>query len=363
MHYSCEAIPNRFFGLLPAAAMGFVLVVTSLSGPATAAEEKSHGEREEIVSAPSLDEVRLRVFSWLAEHSSAGAREKQAAEWATFEGDIEPHELTRRVIDTFASASPEVAEFVSKCSVLNPPQIALEIDELPNYDSEPFYSANIAAFYAGFLVDTRRFDEALWIIEDIEREHVVDPASLLFHQAVCQHQLVEREAAMQTLKTLLENTEQVPPSYTSIATLMKFDLEGSKPDSLGEVSGLMRDVERRLDLGRGGQRVQKKHDVIVSKLDQIIEKLEQQMGGGGGGGGGGAGQNNSNQSSGPAKDSTVKGAEGEGKVDTKESKSGEWGNLPERDREQAKQDTLKHLPASYWRLFEEFSVRRARKDR
>ena len=40
----------------------------------------------------------------------------------------------------------------------------------------------------------------------------------------------------------------------------------------------MKDVERRLELGRGGQRVQKQEDEIVVALDAIIEKLEQQGG-------------------------------------------------------------------------------------
>ena len=38
----------------------------------------------------------------------------------------------------------------------------------------------------------------------------------------------------------------------------------------------MQDSERRLDLGRGGQRVQKVQEEIVESLNEIIKKLEQQ---------------------------------------------------------------------------------------
>ena len=59
---------------------------------------------------------------------------------------------------------------------------------------------------------------------------------------------------------------------------MQHDLQGLKKDSLSEISRKMKDVERRLGLGRGGQRVQKEEDEIVASLDAIIEKLEQQGG-------------------------------------------------------------------------------------
>ena len=66
--------------------------------------------------------------------------------------------------------------------------------------------------------------------------------------------------------------------YKTTAELMQHDLQSLKKDSLSEISRKMKDVERRLELGRGGQRVQKQEDEIVVALDAIIEKLEQQGG-------------------------------------------------------------------------------------
>jgi hypothetical protein len=81
-----------------------------------------------------------------------------------------------------------------------------------------------------------------------------------------------------TLDKLLKNTENVPVSYASVAGLMQYELQSLQEDTLDEVARMMRDVERRLDLGRGGQKVQKREYEVIAKLDEIIEKLESQAG-------------------------------------------------------------------------------------
>src|SRR5690606_25036867 len=98
----------------------------------------------------------------------------------------------------------------------------------------------------------------------------------------------------------LENrTENVPESYAALIGLMRVDLEALEADSLDEIARLMRDVERRLGLARGGQRVQQREDEIVTKLDEMIKKIEEQMNQASSSSGGSAG-GNSNQSSSPA---------------------------------------------------------------
>jgi hypothetical protein len=59
---------------------------------------------------------------------------------------------------------------------------------------------------------------------------------------------------------------------------MEVELKGLQLDSLNAASRLMKDSERRLDLARGGRKVQKVQDEIVTILDDIIEKMEQSGG-------------------------------------------------------------------------------------
>jgi hypothetical protein len=122
------------------------------------------------------------------------------------------------------------------------------------------------------------YDEALELLGALETKTVVDPAGLLYFKAVCEHQLLKKAEGLATIRTLLENTTSVPLRYKTTAELMQHDLQALKKDSLAEISRKMKDVERRLGLGRGGQRVQKEEDEIVASLDAIIEKLEQQGG-------------------------------------------------------------------------------------
>ena len=159
-------------------------------------------------------------------------------------------------------------------------------------------------------------------------KEVVDPASYLFFKGGCEKRLSLNKQGLASLNQLLNNTEGVPVRYSTVAALMKVDLEAMEEKSLNDISWKMEDVERRLRLARAGEKVQKVEGEIVSLLDEIIKKIEEQSGGGGGGSGA---QNPSNQSSSPAQDSSVKGSTAPGKVDPKKFKGAEpWGNLKEK---------------------------------
>ena len=196
------------------------------------------------------------------------------------------------------------------------------------------------------------YEEALEIFRELDPAAVVDPASCLFFRAVCEHQLLRKSAGLATIDKLLSGTERVPESYAGLAKLMQHDLQELQDESLSTVSRKMKDSERRLDLGRGGQKVQKVQDEIVAALDDLIKKAQQQQGGGGGEG---SGQNNTNQSNGPAADSTLKGATAPGEVDPKEfKKQGGWGALPPRDETRAKNLINQEFPAHYRQAVEQY---------
>jgi len=162
-----------------------------------------------------------------------------------------------------------------------------------------------------------------------------------------------KKEGLATLKQLRQQTSNVPTRYSTLAELMETDLEALEDKSLNEVSRLMSDAERRLNLGRGGERVQKVEEDIVARLDEIIKKLEAQQGGGGGGGDGKGG--NQNQSGGPAGDSRVKGQTAPGEVDMKDigNKAG-WGALPPKEQAKAKNIIDRELPPHYRNAIEQY---------
>jgi hypothetical protein len=122
----------------------------------------------------------------------------------------------------------------------------------------------------------------------------------------------------------------------------------------------MADSERRLDLGRAGEKVQEVQEKIITDFDEIIKKEEQQQNGGGGGGGSSEGGNSNNPGGGAADDSSVKGAEAPGEVDKKQFElKGKWGDLNDKEVTKAKNILNKNFPSHYEQAIEKYTKKMA----
>ena len=207
------------------------------------------------------------------------------------------------------------------------------------------------------LVRARLYDEALPVIAEVDPVESIDPASALFFRGVCYHTLLMKKEALADLRRLLENEEDSPVRFARTAKMMVADIKPLKDDSLDEISRLMTDVSRRLDLGRANEEVEKREQQIIDKLTKIIDKIEkeqqqqqqqQQQSSGGQGGQG-------NQQGNPMNESRIAGASGNGDVDLKKMKDGDgWGNLPPAERQQAIQQISRDLPTHYREAIEAY---------
>jgi hypothetical protein len=308
---------------------------------------------DEMYASPSAESVRSQALDWAAARGvdQQTQDEKLAPLWSEA---VASQELLDKLIATFAAVDPETQAFVAACdlgeAVPAPATPALLSDE----NADKLYRANVGLFYGRYLAQRRMYDESLAILDRIEPREVVEPGTYFFFKAVCQHQLLMAAEALATLDQLQKNTEGVPVSYQTLASLMRYDLEEYKQATLDEVSRKMRDSERRLDLGRGGQRVQKVQDEIIATLDEIIKKAEQQNAGGASDGEG-SGQGRSNQANAPAQDSRVKGSTAPGEVDERKlSQQGGWGALPPKEEERAKNLINQNFPNHYREAVEEY---------
>ena len=336
---------SRFHVILAVAA-------TAFSIRASIAAEQDQGT---IIAPLPAAEVRSRALDWAA---SSGLTDQARIEavgklWVIGDETPSPDELHLRLIATFRIVSNKAGKLIESCEygTLTPPDTSLLNQEALN----PFFAANLRAHVARFLSQNEFFDEALEHFEQIPLSETVDPAGVLFFKAVCEHRLLKKAEGLRTIQTLLNDTTDVPLRYRTVSELMQADLAVLQEKSLNEVARMMSDVERRLKFGRGGERVQKVEEEIVSRLDEIIKKIEAQQGGGGGGGQGGQGQNNSNSSGGPAGDSSVKGSTAPGEVDEKNigRKSG-WGALPPKEQAKARNLIDRELPPHYRAAIEEY---------
>ncbi|MCG8648614.1 MAG: hypothetical protein MI861_02210, partial [Pirellulales bacterium] len=178
-----------------------------------------------------------------------------------------------------------------------------------------------------------------------------------FYRGACYHALLMKKEALADLRRLLENEKDCPVRFTRTAQMMVADIKPLKEDSLDEISRIMTDVTRRLDLGRADEEVKDREQKIIDKLSKLIDKLEQQkqqqqqqqQQAGGAPNGGDPSQGS------PMDDSRIAGANGNGDVDRKrmEQRDG-WGNLPPAERQQALQQISQDLPTHYREAIEAY---------
>jgi hypothetical protein len=126
------------------------------------------------------------------------------------------------------------------------------------------------------LSNRRIYEETLETLKAVKPEEVVDPASYLFHRAVAEHALLLKEQANRTILRLLDDAVDVPDRYKMVSVLMAIDMQSWRDKDLGQIARKMDNIERRLELARGGPQTQKIQKEVVARLDELIKQLENQ---------------------------------------------------------------------------------------
>ena len=261
------------------------------------------------------------------------------------------------VLETIAAWEPRAAALMAAVRRGVEPDSAW-LDESPGH---PFIRDAVRLWWGRELVRQDRFDDALPMLAGLDAAASVDPATLLFHRAACQHWLLDMDGAIESLDRLLEREAEIPARYARVARLLRADAGGLEPESLAHVARRMRDVGRRLHLGRAGAGTRSLQDGVIESLDKLIKKLEEQRqqqdqaaGGGAGGSGGGGGGSQ------PMDDSRIAGGKGAGDVQKRDIGAADgWGNLPPHRREEALQQIGREFPPHYREAIEQYFKRLA----
>ena len=349
--------------LPPATALIFV-VAAAVGGwaggvraePRTPADSAAEFAREASWSPPQPRDVRARVEEALGRlpQADAAARQRLDATWdavAAGRGDI-----LDAVLESIAVREPRAAAMVAAMARNAEPDASWLED--PPIDT--FLRDAVRLWWGRELVRRDRFDEALPLLGGLDPTTSVDPATLLFHRAACQHWLLDADGAIESLDRLLEREGQLPARYARVARLLRADAAGIDRESLDHIARRMRDVGRRLALGRAGAGTRELQDGVIESLDKLIKKLEdqqQQQDQGGGGGGGGSGQGGEGT---PMDDSRIAGGKGAGDVQKRDIGAEDgWGNLPPHEREEALQQIGREFPPHYREAIEQYFKRLA----
>ena len=325
------------------------------------ADELNDGARNELRKEASWDWPNVLVYeeqllSYLEQRQADEAIRTQVVQfWRDTADAMRGPDLLTRLLDAASIVDPRIGELR---------------DQLQDPRSQAFHPRDkewLTSDVPGWMQDTIRlacgrafaqrqmYDESLETLTGLELVQVCDPSTLIFYRATCEHHLLRAKECLANLDLLLERKEELPNRYAQLAELMRSDIKTLEEDSLDEVARLMRDVERRLELGRAGKRVRDEEQEIVDKLDQMIDQIEQRLQE--------QQQQQQNQSGkqsqgqpqgSPMEDSQLGGpGGGPGDVDQKNvgDRSG-WGNLPPAQRQESLQRLTEELPSHYRSIIE-----------
>jgi hypothetical protein len=298
-------------------------------------------------------EVRSRVEAWITGRTTdAAVRTAALQAWPEAATNLPPERLLVAALASAGHVDAELARLVRDLEQGDLSRLAGVAEYLARPQTDPFFATNLRSLAGRRAAERRWYDEALVLLKEVDLQLAIDPAGVLFFRAVSAQGVLQIDLALDSVDQLLNQTERVPVRYSTTATLMQEELGRLKEKSLGEIARLMSDSERRLDLGRAGEQVQGVQERIVSGLDELIKKLEAQQSGGGGGAGN---SSQSNESSGPANDSSVKGATAPGETDKQKfSKEGTWGDLPPKQQAEAKNLINRNFPSHYRQAIETY---------
>ncbi len=308
----------------------------------------------------NIEIAQAQSETWL---KSVGKFDQKAfdAIWKT--GTSESPSVLDRVCATFKLGNPVAAQLLTEANnaSLSPPQAVPALFKDSKQTS--FFRANLAVAYARLLTQHRVYEEALAVLKTVTPEQVVEPSTYLFSRAVAEHGLIQKTEACNTILRLLDEVQDVPERHKMVASIMFFDLQGWKKDEkdLGNIAKLMDNVERRLDLGRGGKETQEIQKKIVFRLDELIKEKENQLKGGQCNGGncpngGKQGNKPGSNPSRPQDDSLGGNRTGTGKETQEKLRqlTQNWGKLNEKERAEAMTEINKELPPKFRVVVEEY---------
>lgn len=316
------------------------------AAPATPAANPAAAPAKAAFVRMPPEQVHENLIGWLALSKADQAESAKALQlWAdqSVVAAMSAEETLDRLIASFAMVDDSVQQLVDSCRTGGPRPVL----NFEGVRSESFYRNHVQLWYARWLTQHRLYDDALTLLEPLKPEEIADPASLFFYRAVCRLRLLKPDQAADDLVLLLNNTTDVPARFRAVAEMMREEA-GIPADGLPQIARLMSDVQRRLDLGKSDDPVQKREEEVIAALDKLLKDMEQQQqqqqqqqNGNGGGG--------SNQpSTQPAGSSGVKGSAGEGNADRKElTENGAWGMLDKQQEAQARELIRQQFPPNF----------------
>ena len=223
-----------------------------------------------ILESPKADAVKARAVAWLKDNGKYDAAVQKQVEAIWRQKD---RSVLERLADTFALGNPEARQLLADARDAKSPAPTKVPALLSDAKQPVFFRANLALAYGRALSLRRVYEEALAVLKTAKGEDVVDPACYFFQRAVCEYVLLQKAEAEKSINHLVDEVKG-PERYQIVAVLMLMDMQTWKEKDLAAVARKMGNIERRLELARGGPETQKLQKDVIRRLDELIKELE-----------------------------------------------------------------------------------------
>jgi hypothetical protein len=301
---------------------------------------------------PTTEAITCKLEAYLQSSGISPERQQAVRDlWSSSADAAEAGDVLDRLASCLARADERVAKLVAFCAHVDRPSKLPDFAWLADSQTPAVVRFNMRLFYARWLAENNYDDEAISWSDGLSLTDVVAPDALLFYRAIANHRLVHADQADVVLAQLLERPDDLPVRYQKLAVLMQKDLAGLDEESLDHIARRMADVRRRLTLGRTGKTVQGVENGVIDSLDKIIKKAEDQAQKQAQS----AAASGAQPSSTPMQDSHLAELKAPGKVEPRDIGHGaDWGNMNDKDREQALQEIGREFPSHYREVIEEY---------
>jgi len=186
-----------------------------------------------------------------------------------------------KVASTLALGDADAARLLAEAKDIDAPAPTEVPAVLADRKKGDFYRNNLALAYAKALTSRKVYEEALEVFLVVKADGVIDPSAFYFHKAVCEYELMLKDKADTSIDRLIADVSDSPERYLRVAALMHFDMLSWQEKDLGWVARKMENIQRRLELKRGGKNTQKMQKEVLVRLDEMIKELENKQKGGG----------------------------------------------------------------------------------
>jgi tetratricopeptide (TPR) repeat protein len=221
--------------------------------------------------------ARSQALAWLQQSGKADSATLKSFEqvWSSDKSVLD------KISATFQLGSPEAAKLLAEARDPETPAPTavpkiIKDSKLPRY-----FRANLGLAYGKALANRKVYEEALDALKAVKPEDVIDPSAYFFHRAVCEHALMYRAEADETIDKLLQDVVDAPERYRQVAWLMHYDMASWSDKGLDWIARRMNMIKDRLDLTRGGPKTRKMQREVLVKLDEKIKELENKAKSGG----------------------------------------------------------------------------------